>query len=75
MARASTTRAVCTTPSAARALIGPAWASLLAQEPELAALFADDEDGHELAEYTDLDYSKHVDTMLAALDSWKKSRK
>jgi peroxiredoxin Q/BCP len=24
-----------------------------------------------LAEYTDLDYSKHVDTMLAALKSWK----
>ncbi|HEX4304291.1 MAG TPA: peroxiredoxin [Rhizomicrobium sp.] len=28
-------------------------------------------DGHVLAEYTDLDYSKHVDTMLAALKSWK----
>ena len=24
-----------------------------------------------VAEYTDLDYSKHVDTMLAALQSWK----
>jgi peroxiredoxin Q/BCP len=24
-----------------------------------------------LAEYTDLDYSKHVDTMLSALQSWK----
>jgi peroxiredoxin Q/BCP len=28
-------------------------------------------DGHVIAEFTDLDYSKHVDTMLAALKSWK----
>jgi len=28
-------------------------------------------DGHVVAEYTDMDYSKHVDTMLAALQSWK----
>jgi len=28
-------------------------------------------DGHVLAEYTDMDFSKHVDTMLAALKSWK----
>ena len=28
-------------------------------------------DGHVLAQYTDLDYSKHVETMLAALASWK----
>ena len=28
-------------------------------------------DGHVIATYTDLDYSKHVDTMLAALATWK----
>jgi thioredoxin-dependent peroxiredoxin len=28
-------------------------------------------DGHVIAQYTNLDYSKHVDTMLAALASWK----
>ena len=28
-------------------------------------------DGHVIAEYCDLDYSKHVETMLAALASWK----
>ena len=28
-------------------------------------------DGHVIAEYSDLDYSKHVETMLAALASWK----
>ena len=28
-------------------------------------------DGHVIAAFTDLDYSKHVDTMLAALASWK----
>ena len=28
-------------------------------------------DGHVLAEFTDMDYSKHVETMLAALASWK----
>ena len=28
-------------------------------------------DGTIIAEYTDLDYSKHVDTMLSALQSWK----
>ncbi len=32
-------------------------------------------DGHVVAEYTDLDYSKHVDTMLAALASWKAAQK
>ncbi len=29
--------------------------------------------GTVIAEFTDLDYSKHVDTMLAALKSWKAS--
>jgi peroxiredoxin len=28
-------------------------------------------DGHVLAEYTAMDYSKHVDAMLAALANWK----
>jgi peroxiredoxin len=32
-------------------------------------------DGHIVAEFTDLDYSKHVDTMLAALASWKAAQK
>jgi len=32
-------------------------------------------DGHVIAEFTDLDYSKHVDTMLAALASWKAAQK
>jgi peroxiredoxin len=32
-------------------------------------------DGHVAAEYTDLDYSKHVDTMLAALKTWKDGQK
>src|ERR1700710_2242063 len=32
-------------------------------------------DGHVVAEFTDLDYSKHVDTMLAALASWKVAQK
>ena len=31
-------------------------------------------DGHVLAEFTDMDYSKHVETMLAALASWKAAR-
>ncbi|HJW39744.1 MAG TPA: peroxiredoxin [Rhizomicrobium sp.] len=31
-------------------------------------------DGRVRAEYTDLDYSKHVDTMLAALQSWKRAQ-
>jgi putative RecB family exonuclease len=39
------------TAAAARALIGPLWAQLLEAEPELATLFADDQDGHQLAEW------------------------
>jgi peroxiredoxin Q/BCP len=32
-------------------------------------------DGKVIAEFTDLDYSKHVETMLAALASWKAAQK
>ena len=39
------------TPAAARDLIEPSWVELLADEPELSALFADDADGHELTEW------------------------
>ena len=51
-----------------------AYDAVLAKAPELANrtsrhLVAPDH--RVLAEYTDLDYSKHVDTMLAALTSWK----
>jgi putative RecB family exonuclease len=55
------------TPAAARALIGPAWVSLLAAEPELAALFADDEDGHELADWLE-SANKLVDNYFALED-------
>ena len=47
--------------------------SVLAKNPEFAnrTSYLIAPNGHVLAEYTDMDYSKHVDTMLAALASWK----
>ena len=39
------------TPSAAAAMVQPAWGALLEQEPALASLFADDTDGSRLAEW------------------------
>jgi putative RecB family exonuclease len=38
-------------PATARALVAPAWEELLAAEPELAALFADDADGSALRDW------------------------
>src|ERR1700753_3188433 len=37
--------------STARALVGPVWTQLLADEPELGTLFAADKDGQELADW------------------------
>jgi peroxiredoxin len=50
-----------------------AYDAVLEKAPDLAnrTSYLVAPDGHVLAEYTDLDYSKHVDTMLAALKSWK----
>lgn len=50
-----------------------AYDSVLAKNPDFAnrTSYLIAPDGHVLAEYTDMDYSKHVDTMLAALASWK----
>jgi peroxiredoxin len=50
-----------------------AYDAVLAKAPELAnrTSYLIAPDGKVLAEYTDLDYSKHVDTMLAALTAWK----
>jgi peroxiredoxin len=50
-----------------------AYDAILAKAPDLAnrTSYLVAPDGHVLAEYTDLDYSKHVDTMLAALATWK----
>jgi thioredoxin-dependent peroxiredoxin len=47
--------------------------AVLAQKPEYAnrTSYVVAPDGHVLYEYTDLDYSKHVDNTLAALASWK----
>jgi putative RecB family exonuclease len=39
------------TSAAARALVTPSWSQLLAEEPRLGELFADDADGHELADW------------------------
>jgi putative RecB family exonuclease len=54
-------------PATARGLIGPAWAALLAAEPELAGLFDDDEDGHELADWLE-SANKLVDNYFALED-------
>ncbi|MEJ1968303.1 MAG: peroxiredoxin [Rhizomicrobium sp.] len=50
-----------------------AYDAVLAMKPDLAdrTSYLVAPDGKILAEYTDLDYSKHVDTMLAALQDWK----
>ncbi len=47
--------------------------SVFAKAPDLAdrISYLIAPDGHVLAVHADLDYSKHVDTMLAALQSWK----
>ncbi|WP_234356190.1 RecB family exonuclease [Blastococcus sp. Marseille-P5729] len=39
------------TPSAARAMVQPAWEQVLADDPEMATLFADDEDGVAVAKW------------------------
>jgi peroxiredoxin len=53
-----------------------AYDAVLAQKPEYAnrTSYVVAPDGHVLYEYTDLDYSKHVDNTLAALASWKASQ-
>lgn len=53
------------------------WDSVLWFKPDLAnrTSYLIAPDGHVLAEYTALDYSKHVDTMLAALAAWKAKQK
>ncbi|MEJ0028449.1 MAG: peroxiredoxin [Rhizomicrobium sp.] len=50
-----------------------AYDSVFAKAPDLAdrISYLIAPDGHVLAVHADLDYSKHVDTMLAALQSWK----
>ncbi|MEI9991804.1 MAG: peroxiredoxin [Rhizomicrobium sp.] len=50
-----------------------AYDSVFARAPDLAdrISYLIAPDGHVLAVHADLDYSKHVDTMLAALQSWK----
>lgn len=50
-----------------------AYDSVFAKAPDLAdrISYLVTPDGHILAVHADLDYSKHVDTMLAALQSWK----
>jgi peroxiredoxin len=47
--------------------------AVLAQKPDYAnrTSYLVAPDGTIVAEYTDLDYSKHVDTMLSALQGWK----
>jgi peroxiredoxin len=49
--------------------------AVLAKAPDLAnrTSYLVAPDGKILAEYTNLDYSAHVDTMLAALKAWKAS--
>jgi len=49
--------------------------AVLAQKPDLAnrTSYLVAPDGKILAEYTNVDYSAHVDTMLAALKAWKAS--
>jgi peroxiredoxin Q/BCP len=51
--------------------------AVLAMQPDLAnrTSYLIAPDGHVIAEYTNLDYDKHVDTMLAALTAWKKDQK
>jgi len=50
--------------------------AVLAQNPQLAnrISYLIAPDGHVIAQYTDLDYSKHVDTMLTALAAWQKTQ-
>ena len=53
-----------------------AYDSVLTKAPDLAdrISYLVAPDGHILAVHADLDYSKHVDTMLAALQSWKQGK-
>ncbi|HXC53814.1 MAG TPA: peroxiredoxin [Rhizomicrobium sp.] len=54
-----------------------AYDAVLAKAPELAnrTSYVVAPDGHVIYEFTDLDYSKHVDNTLAALASWKAAQK
>jgi peroxiredoxin Q/BCP len=53
-----------------------AYDAVLAQKPEYAnrTSYLLAPDGRVIAEYTNLDYDKHVETMLAALRQWKAQR-
>jgi thioredoxin-dependent peroxiredoxin len=50
-----------------------AYDSILAKNPQFASRtsYVIAPDGHVIYEFTDMDYSKHVDNTLAALASWK----
>ena len=50
--------------------------SVFAKAPDLAdrISYLITPDGHVQAVYASLDYSKHVDTMLAALQNWKQGQ-